>query len=404
VPQAIEAEAIERIFREDSGRAIATLIRLFGDVDLAEEVVQDAFMVASERWKVEGIPPSPAGWIVTTARHRAIDHMRRESKRDDRHRQSAVLYASNDAQEVGPVSDDQLRLMFTCCHPALSTQARIALTLKLIGGLTTEQIARGFLVAETTMAQRLVRAKAKIRDAHIPYRVPRDAELPERLGSVLAVVYLIYNEGYRATGGDAVDRGDLRHEAIRLAHQVVALMPDELEAQGLLALLVLTESRAAARLTTDKRWIRLADQDRSLWDGALIVEGQAIVRECLKRNQPGPYQIQAAIAAVHSQAPTVDDTDWNQVLALYDQLYSMTPNPIVALNRAIAFAEVAGPSRALEIIDELDLHSYYLWHASRGDLLQRLGQHDEATKSFQLALSLTENPAEQQLLHERMAT
>jgi RNA polymerase sigma-70 factor (ECF subfamily) len=402
VAGATDAEVIERTFREDSGRAVATLIRLFGDVDVAEEAVQDAFVVASERWRVDGIPPSPAGWIVTTARHRAIDRVRRESKRNDRHRQSAVLFASADAEEVGPVKDDQLRLIFTCCHPALAAQSQVALTLKLIAGLTTEQIARGFLVSESTMAQRLVRAKAKIRDAHIPYRIPRDAELPERLRSVLAVVYLVYNEGYLATGGDAVDRQELRREAIRLARQVAELMPDEPEALGLLALLLLNDSRAPARLTLDQQWIRLADQDRSLWDRELIDEGQAIVRSCLKRNQPGPYQVQAAIAAVHSDALTADATDWPQIVALYDHLYAMTPNPIVALNRAIAVAEVDGPSTALEIIDELDLRSYYLWYAFRGDLLQRLGENERAASSFEQAMSLTENPAEQLLLRERL--
>ena len=404
MPDDTDTEVIERTFREDSGRAVATLIRLFGDVDVAEEAVQDAFEVASQRWKVDGIPPSPAGWIITTARRRAIDRVRRESKRNDRHREAAVLFASGDGEEVGPVQDDQLRLIFTCCHPSLAAQSRVALTLKLIAGLTTEQIARGFLVSETTMAQRLVRAKTKIRDAHIPYRIPRDAELPQRLRSVLAVVYLVYNEGYLASGGDAVDRDELRIEAIRLARLVADLMPDEPEAQGLLALLLLTESRAPARLTIDQRLVRLAEQDRSLWNSELINEGQAIVRRCLQRNQPGPYQLQAAIAAVHCDASSAAETDWPQVVALYDHLYAMTPNPIVALNRAIAVAEVDGPARALEIVDELDLEPYYLWHAARGDLLQRLGESERATASFERAISLTENPAEQLLLRERLSS
>ncbi|MFL6071586.1 MAG: RNA polymerase sigma factor [Actinomycetes bacterium] len=404
MPEDTGTEVIERTFREDSGRAVATLIRLFGDVDVAEEAVQDAFEIAAQRWKQDGIPPSPAGWIITTARRRAIDRVRREAKRNDRHSQAAVLFATEDGEEVGPVQDDQLRLMFTCCHPSLAAQSRVALTLKLIAGLTTEQIARGFLVSETTMAQRLVRAKTKIRDAHIPYRIPRDAELPERLRSVLAVVYLVYNEGYLASGGDAVDRDELRVEAIRLARLVTDLMPDEPEAQGLLALLLLSESRAPARLTIDQRLVRLAEQDRSLWNRQLINEGQEIVRQCLQRNQPGPYQLQAAIAAVHCDASSAAETDWPQVVALYDHLYALTPNPIVALNRAIALAEVDGPARALEIIDELDLESYYLLHAARGDLLQRLGESERATASFERAMSLTENPAEKLLLRERLSS
>jgi len=400
--------AIERTFREDSGKAVATLIRLFGDVDVAEEAVQEAFVIASERWPVDGIPPVPAGWILTTAKRKAIDRLRRESSREDRHRQSALIQAADAPEEVGPVRDDQLRLLFTCCHPALAASARVALTLRLIAGLSTAQIARAFLVSEATMAQRLVRAKAKIRDAHIPYRIPRDAELPERTRSVLAVIYLVYNEGYLATGGDAVDREALRREAVRLARSIVDLMPDEAEASGLLALLLFSESRAPARIakatdeTAEKRWVRLPDQDRTLWDADQISEAQQLVRQCLSRNSPGPYQLQAAIAAVHSDAATADETDWAQIVQLYDHQYSLEPSPIIALNRAIAVAEIDGPRAALELIEALDLDGYYLWHTSRGDLLARLGQVADAAEAFRRAAELTDNPAEHELLTERI--
>lgn len=402
------ADAVERTFREASGRATATLIRLFGDIDIAEESVQDAFVVAVEKWLADGVPPSPAGWIITTARNKAVDRLRRESTRDDRHREAVALLAQLEPREVetmfdSGIHDDRLRLLFTCCHPALARPAQVALTLRLLGGLQTAQIAHGFLVSEATMAQRLVRAKAKIGDAHIPYRVPDAGELPERLPQVLATVYLILNEGYLATGGDTADRVELRVEAIRLARLLVELMPDEPEAVGLLALLLLTESRAQARWTPDGDFIRLDEQDRTMWDAALIAEGHALVRACLRRNAPGPYQVQAAIAAVHSDAATPSETDWRQIVMLYDQLSALDASPVVALNRAIAVAEVDGPAAALPLVDALEMRDYYLWHATRGDLLERTAEPERARDAFEQAASLTDNPAERAVLNERIA-
>ena len=395
----VDDALIGQIFRDEYGRSVATLIRIFGDIELAEDAVQEAFALALRKWPADGLPPNPGGWITTTARNRAIDHLRRESRGRELRGQVAEVADESTGEEAGPVKDDRLRLIFTCCHPALSTEARIALTLRLLGGLTTAEVARAFLVAEPTMAKRLVRAKHKIKAAHIPYRVPSEAELPERLRPVLAVLYLTYNAGTDGPSGD-----DLRHEAIRLARAIAGLMPDEAEVAGLLALLLLTESRWPARFTADGALVLLRDQDRSSWDRALIEAGHEIVRACLRRNQPGPYQIQAAINAVHADAESFEATDWSQILALYDQLLAMTPTPVVAMNRAIALGEVLGPQAALDVLDGLDLDEYHLFHAARADLLRRLGRHDEARPAYALAASLAVSDAERVFLGDRLET
>jgi RNA polymerase sigma-70 factor, ECF subfamily len=401
---AVTRSEIDRVFRGEYGRAVAVLARVFGDIDIAEEAVQEAFVTAVARWPDSGMPPAPAGWIITTARNRAIDRLRRESSRDDRHAQAALLHqARREPVEESSVPDDRLRLIFTCCHPALGRAAQVALTLRLLGGLRTPEIARAFLVPEATMAQRLVRAKGKIRDARIPYRVPSEADLPERLASVLAVVYLIFNESYAASSGERLTREELATEAIRLGRLLAELMPDEPEVLGLLALMLLLHSRRRARGTTNGELVPLPEQDRTLWDHDLIDQGQALVKRCLRRNQPGPYQLQAAINAVHSDAPTAPETDWNQILALYDQLLTFTPTAVVALNRAVAVAEVHGPRKALELTDGLSLAQYYLYHAIRADLLRRLNQPQEATAAYQAAIDRTDNAAEIRFLKARTA-
>ena len=391
---------VERIFRAEYGRAVAVLIRHFGDIEIAEEAVQDAFVTAVRRWPEDGIPPSPAGWIITTARNRAIDRLRRESTRAAREEEAAASLGEPGERK----GDDMLRLIFTCCHPALSGEARVALTLRLLGGLTTAEIARAFLVPEPTMAQRLSRAKAKIRDAGIPYRVPRAADLPARLGAVLAVLYLIFNEGYAASAGDQLTRADLTAEAIRLARLLVVLLPDEPEARGLLALTLLLEARRPARTGPGGDPVRLADQDRGRWDRAMLDEGRELLRECQRRARPGPYQLQAAINAVHADAATAAATDWPQILLLYDHLAALTPTPIVALHRAVALAEVHGPAPALKIVDALPgLDRHHVRHAVRADLLRRLDRPAEAAEAFALAADLAGNEAERRFLRARAA-
>ncbi|MBW8824953.1 MAG: RNA polymerase sigma factor [Acidobacteria bacterium] len=408
-------DELDEVFRREAGRCTATLIRVLGDIDLAEDAVAEAFSIAAEQWPAKGVPPNPGGWITTTARNRAIDRLRRESTREDRHLAALRLRGDDAMDEPNPdldeldgfvdvVADDQLRLMFLCCHPALAADAQVALTLRLLGGLDMPEIAKAFLVPEVTLAQRIVRAKRKLRDNHAPYRVPRPAELPGRLDAVLATVYLIYNEGHTASSGESLGRTDLTREAIRLGRMLTDLMPDEPEAVGLLALMLLTESRRSARSAADGSMIGLLDQDRGRWDPMMIAEGHALVRACLRRNQPGPFQVQAAIAAVHADAARAEDTDWAQIVALYDQFMVVRPTPVVALNRAVALAEVHGPGAGLAAIAALAeaLDEYQPFHAARADLLARAGSPDAAA-AYDRAIELSTNLRERRFLEARKA-
>lgn len=405
-PPAISAEnrlTIERVFREHYGKVLAVLARHCGDLDAAEEAVQEAFIEAIDHWPISGLPPSPIGWIITTAKHRAIDRQRREALRPQRQADALLMMqVSGEPEEESSMRDDQLRLMFTCCHPALNPDAQIALTLRLIGGLSTPEIASAFFVSEATMAQRIVRAKSKIRSAGIPYRIPDAPELPLRLRSVLAVVYLIFNEGYKASAGDALSREGLINEAIRLGRLLVELMPEEPEVTGLLALMLLSASRLAARVDNEGELVLLGEQDRSLWDAAMIAEGQALVRACVQRNQPGPYQLQAAISAVHGESASTGRTDWQAILHLYDLLQQQACSPIVAMHRAIALSEVRGLEEGLRALETLSLENYYLFHAIRADFLRRLDRRGEASHAYRRALELVDNASERRFLERRI--
>jgi RNA polymerase sigma-70 factor, ECF subfamily len=397
-------DEIEALFRREYARAVAVLVRQFGDINVAEDAVQDAYDAAVQRWPSTGAPPNPAAWIITTARNRAIDRHRREVRRralDLEGDGAQQTHHEDIVEEEQGMHDDRLRLIFTCCHPSINAQAQVALTLRLIGGLTTTNVARAFLVSEQTLAQRLVRAKGKIRDARIPFRIPSQSERPERIRSVLAVIYLIFNEGYAASSGDTLLREDLCNEAIRLSRLLVELMPNEPEVLGLLALLLLIDSRRESRVSAEGDLVLLADQDRSRWNRALLEEGQAIVRWCLHIDRPGPYQLQAAINAVHSDAASANETDWGQIVRLYDQLVSGWPNPVIALNRAVAIAEVEGIDVALRMVEELALDSYYLFHAVRADLLRRLNRYRDAIEAYAEAISRCTNSAERRFLEQR---
>ncbi|WP_416900821.1 RNA polymerase sigma factor [Micromonospora echinospora] len=401
-------QAITRAYHEEWARVVAGLARRFGDLDVAEEATAEAFVAAAERWPRDGVPPHPGGWLATTATRKAIDRLRRESQRDAKHRAARIVYDDSPPEPTGPVEDDRLRLVFTCCHPALAMEARVALTLRLLGGLTVPEIARAFLVQETTMARRITRAKAKIRAAHIPYRVPSAADVRERLAGVLAVVYLVFNEGYLASEGDDPVRVELTDEAIRLGRLLRTLLPDDGEVAGLLALMLLTDARRPARVSRTGELVTLDEQDRNKWDRTLVAEGAALVRERFEAvaaggDPPGRYQLQAAVNAVHTDAPTVRDTDWPTIVALYGRLALLDPSPIVWLNRAVAVAEVDGPGTGLAEVDRLAgvLDGYHAFHAARADLLRRLGRGDESRAAYDRAIALAGNPAERAYLTRR---
>lgn len=397
-------EAITRVHHEEWARVVASLTRRFGDLDIAEEAAADAFATAVERWPADGIPPNPGAWLTTTANHKAIDRIRRENKRGDKHREAQMLNEGA-PEPVGAIDDERLRLIFTCCHPALAMQTRVALTLRMVGGLTVPEIARAFLVQESAMGQRITRAKAKIKAARIPYRVPSAEDLPARVSGVLAVLFLVFNEGYLATGPDTDPvRHDLTVEAIRLTRLIRALMPEDGEVAGLLALMLLTEARRTARVSASGELVTLVEQDRGTWDAALIAEGHQLVRERLAAGvAPGRYQILAAISAVHTSARDVRDTDWSQVVALYDQLVRLDPSPVIALNRAIAVAELDGPEVALAVVDRLEdkLAGYHAYHATRADLLRRLGRSQKSRAAYDKAIELAGNTAEVAYLTRR---
>jgi RNA polymerase sigma-70 factor (ECF subfamily) len=401
-------QAIIRVHHQEWARVVASLTRRFGDLDIAEEAAAEAFATAVERWPAEGVPPNPGAWLTTTANRKAIDRIRRENKRDDKQKEARMVYDDDPPEPLGAADDDRLRLIFICCHPALAMEARLALTLRMVGGLTVPEIAHAFLVTESAMGQRITRAKAKIKAARIPYRVPSAEDLPARVTGVLAVLFLVFNEGYLATGPDTDPvRHDLTAEAIRLTRLIRALLPDDGEVAGLLALMLLTEARRTARVSASGELVPLAEQDRGAWDAALIAEGHQLVRERLAAAAagaaPGPYQILAAINAVHTSARDMRDTDWSQVLALYDQLVRLDPSPIIALNRAIAVAELDGPQVALAAVDRLEhrLAAYHAYHATRADLLRRLGRSQESRAAYDKAIELAGNTAETAYLTRR---